>query len=77
MDSCSKKTAELEFEKQEKWVTPSKKKQLRLQRKMQQAQAILKEKEVLVSKKEKKASLYGLLSSECHQYVNQRGEERL
>ena len=60
LDSCSKKTTELEFEKQEKRVAHSKKKQSRLRGKMKHTQAILEEKEMLVSKKEKKAPLYGL-----------------
>jgi len=60
MNSCSKKTTEMEYEKQEKQVSRSKKKQSRLRKRMKQAQAILEEKEEIVRKKEKKAPLYGL-----------------
>jgi hypothetical protein len=60
MGSCSNKTTELEYEKQEKRVARSKKKQSRLWGKMKQARAILEEKEEVVRKKEKKAPLYGL-----------------
>ena len=57
MNACSKKTAVLEYEKQEKRVSRSKKKQSRLRGKMKQVQAILAEKEDIVRKKEKKAPL--------------------
>ncbi|KKL04941.1 hypothetical protein LCGC14_2611030, partial [marine sediment metagenome] len=67
LDSCSKKTTELEFEKQGKRVAHSKKKQSRLQGKMKHTQAILEEKEMLVSKKEKKAPLYGLTPAQQRQ----------
>jgi transcription antitermination factor NusG len=60
MGSCSKKSTALEYEKQEKRVSRSKKKQSRLRGKMKLAQAILEEKEEVVRKKEKKAPLYGL-----------------
>jgi hypothetical protein len=60
MNVCSKKTTELEFEKQEKRVSRSKKKQSRLRGRMKQTQAILENKEDIVRKKEKKAPLYGL-----------------
>jgi len=60
MNACSKKTVVLEYEKQEKRVSRSKKKQSRLRGKMKQAKAILEEKEGLVRKMEKKAPLYGL-----------------
>jgi hypothetical protein len=60
MGSCSNKTTQLEYEKQEKRVSRSKKKQSRLRGKMKQAQTILEEKEEVVRKKEKKAPLYGL-----------------
>ena len=64
MNSCSKKTTELEYEKQEKRVSRSKKKQSRLLGRMKQAQAILEAKEEVVKKKEKKAPLYGLTPSQ-------------
>jgi hypothetical protein len=60
MNACSKKTTELEYERQEKRVSRSKKKQSRLRGRMQQTQAILENKEDIVRKKEKKAPLYGL-----------------
>ena len=56
----SKKATVLEYEKQEKRVSRSKKKQSRLRIRMKLAQAILGEKEDVVRKKEKKAPLYGL-----------------
>ncbi len=64
MGSSSKKTTTLEYEKQEKRVSRSKKKQSRLRKKMKLAQAILAEKEEVVRKKEKKAPLYGLTPSQ-------------
>ncbi len=64
MGSCSKKTTAVEYEKQEKRVSRSKKKQSRLRGKMKFAQAILEEKESIVRKKEKKAPLYGLTPSQ-------------
>jgi hypothetical protein len=51
LDSCSKKTTELEYEKQKKRVSRSKKQQSRLRKKMKQAQAILENKEEVVKKK--------------------------
>jgi hypothetical protein len=63
-DCCSKKALELEYEKQERRVSRSKKKQARLYKDMQQARIILQEKEELVRKKEKKAPLYGLTPSQ-------------
>jgi len=60
MNACSKKTVVLEYEKQGKRVSRSKKKQSRLRKKVKQAKAILEEKEGLVRKMEKKAPLYGL-----------------
>ena len=64
MNACSKKTVVLEYEKQKKRVSRSKKKQSRLRGKMKQAKAILEEKEEVVRRKEKKAPLYGLTSSQ-------------
>jgi hypothetical protein len=64
MNACSKKTVVLEYEKQEKRVSRSKKKQSRLRQRMQQAQAILEEKELVVRKKERTAPLYGLTPSQ-------------
>ena len=64
MDCCSKKALGLEYEKQERRVSRSKKKQARLYKVMQQARIILQEKEELVRKKEKKAPLYGLTPSQ-------------
>jgi hypothetical protein len=60
MGSCSKKSTRLEYEKQEKLVSRSKKKQSRLHKRMKQSRTILAEKEEVVKKKEKKAPLYGL-----------------
>ena len=64
MDCCSKKALELEYEKQERRVSRSKKKQARLYKEMQQVRIILQEKEELVRKREKKAPLYGLTPSQ-------------
>ena len=64
MNVCSKKGTALEYEKQEKRVSHSKKKQSRLHKKVKLAQAILDEKEEVVRKKEKKAPLYGLIPSQ-------------
>jgi len=63
MNVCSKKVTVLEYTKQEKRVSRSKKKQSRLRNRMKLAQAILEEKEEVVRKKEKKAPLYGLTPS--------------
>jgi len=67
MNACSNKSTQLEYEKQEKRVSRSKKKQSRLRKKMKLTQSILAEKEELVSKKEKKAPLYGLTPRERRQ----------
>jgi hypothetical protein len=64
MGSCSKKTTAMEYEKQEKRVSRSKKQQSKLRKKMKLAQSILAEKEEVVRKKEKKAPLYGLTPAE-------------
>ncbi len=64
MGSCSKKATVLEYDKQKKRVSRSKKKQSRLHKKMKLAQSILAEKEEVVRKKEKKAPLYGLTPTE-------------
>lgn len=69
MASCSKKATALEYEKQEKRVSRSKKKQSRLRGKMKLAQTILEEKEEIVRKKEKKAPLYGLTSCRAAEAV--------
>lgn len=60
LDNVSTKAAMMEFEKQEKRVARSKKKQSVLRGKMKQAQAILEAKESIVRQKEKQAPLYGL-----------------
>ena len=76
MNACSKKTAVLEYEKQEKQISRSKKKQSRLRGKMKQVQAILAEKEDIVKKKEKKAPLYGLTTAERRkQYRKEREKD--
>lgn len=73
MNATSKKTTALEYEKQEKRVSRSKKKQSSLRKSMKLAQAILEEKEEVVRKKEKKAPLYGLtLSQRRKQYRKNR-----
>jgi hypothetical protein len=64
MTSGSRKTAAVEYEKQEKRVVRSKKKQSRLLQRMKQTQAILAEKEEVVRRKEKAAPLDGLTSSQ-------------
>lgn len=64
MNATLKKTTALEYEKQEKRVSRSKKKQSSLRKSMKLAQAILEEKEEVVRKKEKKAPLYGLTPSQ-------------
>ena len=60
MNVCSKKATASEYEKQEKRVSRSKKKQSRLRKRMKLTQAILEEREEIVRKIEKKAPLYGL-----------------
>jgi hypothetical protein len=64
MGSCAKKTTAMEYEKQEKRVSRSKKQQSKLRKKMKLSQSILAEKEEVVRKKEKKAPLYGLSPSQ-------------
>jgi len=64
MNVSSENVTALEYEKQEKRVSRSKKKQSRLRGKMKLAQAILEEKEDVVRIKEKKAPLYGLTPSQ-------------
>lgn len=64
MNAGSKKTSALEYERQEKRVCRSKKKLSILRKRMNLAQSILEEKEVVVRKKEKKAPLYGLTASQ-------------
>ena len=58
------KSVALEYEKQEKRVSRSKKKQSRLRKQMKQAQTILSEKEEIVTKMEKQAPLYGLTAAQ-------------
>ena len=64
MNATSNKTITLEYEKQEKRVSRSKKKQSGLRKRMKLAQAIVEEKEEVVRKKEKKSPLYGLTPSQ-------------
>jgi len=61
--ACSKNTA-LEYEKQEKQVSRSKRKLSGLRKQMELTQAILEDKEEAVRKKEKEAPLYGLTPSQ-------------
>jgi len=76
MNTCSKKITALEYEKQEKRVSRSKKKQSKLRGKMKQMQAILAEKENAVWEKEKKAPLYGLtLLQRRKQFSKQREKD--
>ena len=75
MNACSKKTIAVEFEKQEKRVSRSKKKQSKLRGRMKQAQTVLAEKEELVSKKEKKAPLYGLTPSQRRKQFRKKREK--
>jgi len=75
MGSCSKKSTALEYEKQEKRVSRSKKKQSRLCKRMKLAQAILDEKEDMVRKKEKKAPLYGLTPSQRRKQFSKKREK--
>ncbi|MEA3477995.1 MAG: transposase [Bacteroidota bacterium] len=60
MESGSTKGVALEYEKQQKRLARSKRKQSMLCKAMKQAKAILAEKEEIVRKKEKQAPLYGL-----------------
>ena len=64
MNATSRKTIALEYEKQEKRVSRSKKKQSSLRKGMKLAQAILEEREEVVGRKEKKAPPYGLTPSQ-------------
>jgi hypothetical protein len=64
VNTSSKKTTVLEYEKQEKRVSRSKKKQTMLRKRMKLVQTILEEKKEVVRKKEKKAPLYGLTPSQ-------------
>ena len=63
-DTDSKNSSVLEYEKQKKRVSRSKKEQAKLRKRMKLAQAILEEKEELVRIKEKQAPLYGLTSTQ-------------
>jgi len=60
----SKKNITTEYEKQEKWVAHSKKRQSELRKKMKQAYQVLEEKEAMLKDIEKRAPLYGLSPSE-------------
>lgn len=64
MACCPNKSLAMEYAKQEKRVSRSKKQQAKLHKKMKLAQSILAEKEDAVRKKEKKAPLYGLTPTE-------------
>jgi hypothetical protein len=75
MNTCSKKATALEYEKQEKRVSRSKKKQSRLRGKMKLAQAILDEKEDMVRTKEKKTPLYGLTPSQRRKQFSKKREK--
>ncbi|MEA1898688.1 MAG: transposase, partial [Bacteroidota bacterium] len=75
MALCSKKTTVLEYEKQEKQVSRSKKKQAKLMSKMKQAKTILAEKEEVVIQKEKKAPLYGLTPSQQRKQFRKQREK--
>jgi hypothetical protein len=75
MGSSSKKTVVMKYEKQEKRVSRSKKKQARLHKKMKQSKAILEEKEALVRKIEKKAPLYGLTPRERRKQFKKNREK--
>ncbi|MEA1877199.1 MAG: transposase [Bacteroidota bacterium] len=75
MNTCSKQITALEYEKQEKRVSRSKKKQSKLRGKMKQLQAILAEKEEVVRNKEKKAPLYGLTPSQRRKQFSKQREK--
>ena len=75
MNACSNKTTVLEYERQEKRVDRSKKKQSRLRGKMKLAQTILEEKEEVVRKMEKKAPLYGLTPAERRKQFRKNREK--
>jgi hypothetical protein len=75
MNACSKKSTALEYEKQEKRVSRSKKKQSRLHKRMKQSRTILAEKEEIVKKKEMKAPLYGLTPSQRRKQFRKKREK--
>ena len=75
MGSSSKRTTALEYVKQEKRVSRSKKKQSKFRGKMKQARAILAEKEEIVRKKEKQAPLYGLTTTERRKQYRKKREK--
>jgi hypothetical protein len=76
MSSVSTKGAALEYEKQKKRVSRSKRKQSSLRKQMKQAQTILAEKEDLVRKKEKQAPLYGLTPAQRRkQFKKERAKD--
>jgi len=71
----SKKGIAMEYEKQEKRVSRSKKKQSRLRRAMKLTWGILADKEEVVRKKEKKAPLYGLSPSERRKQFSKKRDK--
>jgi len=75
MNATSKKTLVLEYEKQEKRVSRTKKKQSKLRKSMKLAQAILKEKEEVVRETGKRAPLYGLTPSERRKQFSKKREK--
>ena len=75
MGSSSMRTTALEYVKQEKRVSRSKKKQSKLRGKMKQARVILAEKEEIVRKKEKQAPLYGLTTTERRKQYRKKREK--
>lgn len=76
MKVTSMKTLALEYEKQEKRVSRSKKKQSGLRKSMKLAQAVLEEKEEMVRRKEKTVPLYGLKPSQRRkQYRKNRDKD--
>jgi len=75
MESGSTQGAVLEYEKQEKRVLRSKKKQSSLGKKMKQAKAILAEKEEMVREKEKKTPLYGLTSNQLRKQFKKKRDK--
>lgn len=75
MTAYSKKTTVLEYERQKKRVSRSKKKQSRLRGKMKLAQGILEEKKEMVRKIEKKAPLYGLTPAERRKQFRKKREK--
>lgn len=75
MKVSSKKATVLEYEKQEKRVSRSKKKQSRLRGKVKLAQVTLKEKEEVVRETERKAPLYGLTPTQRRKQFSKKREK--